>query len=156
MSYNQQGVGGYQSQHDEMLSDREIDARALIRCSTRLEQAIDGNGADMAAYADAVRNNQRLWTMFQVAVCDPENQLPGDLKGILLNLSRYIDRVSFRAVSSYQPELLESLINVNCILAKGLLKNPEAEVTQGQSAPQAYAPAPAEAPPVITSVMTSA
>jgi len=128
---------------------RETDKRALLSCAGRLKAALDDAGKDMQSYAEAIRHNQRLWTIFQVALCDPENPLPRDLKVTLLNLSRYIDKVSFRAIAAFTPQLLTSLIDINRIIAAGLNKKPAATVPP---------PLKMDQPPmsVPTSVMTTA
>ncbi|HEU0117439.1 MAG TPA: flagellar biosynthesis regulator FlaF [Alphaproteobacteria bacterium] len=146
---NQDKVGAYASnqQQEAELDGRETDKRALLNCAIRLKLALDDAGKDMATYVEAIRHNQRLWTIFQVALCDPENPLPRDLKVTLLNLSRYVDKVSFRAISSFAPNLLNSLIDINRIIANGLGKK------TGQAAVQ-QPPAQPLTPP--TSVMTSA
>src|SRR5262249_28692993 len=92
-------------------NSREIDARALLTCASRMQTALDQG--DKAVLGDAIRHNQRLWTIFQVALCDPDNALPKDLKMTLLSLSRYIDRTSFRAVAEFSPQLVKSLIDIN-------------------------------------------
>lgn len=107
---------------EEDIDGREIDRRALMSCATRMNIALSDGGKDMPSYVDAIRHNQRLWTLFQVALCDPDNQLPRHLKLTLLNLSRYVDRVSFRAVTEFVPQLLTSLIEINRIIAIGLAK----------------------------------
>jgi hypothetical protein len=90
--------------------------------------------------------------MFQVAVCDPDNTLPRDLKITLLSLSRYIDRVSFRAVTKFAPQLLTQLIDINRMVAAGLAKKPPLPV---ENTPQVTAapPPPVQAP---VSFVTSA
>jgi flagellar protein FlaF len=130
-------------------NSRDIDARALLSCASRLQVALDSGAQDIHAYADAVRHNQRLWTIFQVALCDPDNPLPKDLKMTLLNLSRYIDRTSFRVIGEFSPQLVKSLIDINRAIAAGLSRKPpvSAEVK------------PVTAPPVDpanVSLMTSA
>jgi flagellar protein FlaF len=136
------------TQKDNETDNREIDKRALLACASRLKMALDTDGTDMKAYGDALRHNQRLWTMFQVAICDPDNLLPHDLKVILLNLSRYVDRVSFRAVSEYSPDLLSSLIDINRTIAVGLGKTAQAELPLAAPVEQSLTPP--------TSVMISA
>ncbi len=144
---------------------RETDKRALLRCAGQLQEALNDGGKDMKAYADALRSNQRLWTIFQVSLCDPENTLPRDLKVTLLNLSRYVDRTSFRAISEFMPQLLNSLIDINRTIAAGLKPVPQAAgVAPGVNAgvnPSAYptsaqAMTPPPQMPVAGSVSTSA
>ena len=98
----QDKLGAYSTHQNSELDGREIDKRALLGCASRLREALDAAGRDMQIYGDAIRKNQRLWTMFQVALCDPENALPRDLKITLLNLSRYVDRTSFRAIIGFR------------------------------------------------------
>ena|SRR6185312_60413 len=126
-------------------SDREIEARALLTCANQLDAAREAQN-DHTFYAQAIRRNQHLWTIFQVALCDPSNPLPAELKNILLNLSCYVDKVSFRAIAEYKPALLASLIEINRNIAAGLSKKP---------ATQAPAAMPTGLPPGAP-VMTSA
>src|ERR1700753_1201721 len=98
-------------------SDREIEARALLTCASQLAAAAQGQGKDKKFYSDAIRSNQRLWTIFQVALCDPTNPLPVELKNILLNLSCYVDKISFRALNEFKPPLLVNLIEINRSIA---------------------------------------
>lgn len=125
----QDKVGAYSTQQRQATTGREIDKRALLNCASRLKDALDDDGKDIKLYADAIRHNQRLWTIFQVALCDPENKLPRDLKAILLSLSRYVDRVSFQAIGGFMPDILASLIDINRNIAAGLGKNPPAQET---------------------------
>ena len=112
-------------------NSRDTDARALLACARRLDDAkalLINNPRSkeyLSVYADAIRHNQRLWTIFQVAIADPENPLPDHLKITLLNLSRYIDKTSFRAIGKYQPTLIDSFININRMIAAGLSKKVE-------------------------------
>jgi flagellar protein FlaF len=111
-------------------NSRDTDSRALLACARRLDDAKQLMQDDMKSkenlklYGEAVRHNQRLWTIFQVALSDPQNPLPQDLKVTLLNLSRYVDRTSFNAVGKYRPDLIDSLVNINRIIAAGLSKQP--------------------------------
>jgi flagellar protein FlaF len=141
-------MGQYASTQNQTESDnREIDKRALLTCASRLKGVLDAGGTDKKEYCDALRHNQRLWTIFQVALCDPENPLPRDLKVILLNLSRYVDRVSFRAIGDFSPALLTSLIDINRTIAVGLGKKAQAEAAMSTASPPITPP---------TSVMVSA
>ena len=150
----QEKLGSYSDAELPPLNDREVDARALLSCASGLRAAIDNQGQDMLFYGDAIRRNQRLWTLFQVALCEPDNQLPKNLKGILLNLSGYVDRVSFRAMSAYAPQLLNSLIDINRMIATGLQVRAVNEERKTEK--QAAAPQSAPQPVVPGSVMISA
>jgi flagellar biosynthesis regulator FlaF len=147
----QEKVGAYGAHQQVQIDGREIDKRALLNCANRLRTALDDDGKDMNLYAAAIRHNQHLWTIFQVALADPANELPRDLKMTLLRLSGYIDRVSFRAITAFAPQLLNSLIDINRALAAGLAKKPQTQQAQG---PAANAPATAAGMPAA--IMTSA
>jgi flagellar protein FlaF len=139
-------LDAYKTHQHKGESDREIEARALLNCAGQLATASQ-SGEDKTFYTEAIKRNQRLWTMFQVALCDPSNPLPHELKTVLLNLSCYVDKVSFRAIAEYRPALLTNLIDINRSIATGLSKKP------GTADP---APAIPGEPPSATSVMTTA
>jgi len=137
---------------------REIDARALLTCASRLNSAKELMEGDLKSkdnlkvYGEAVRNNQRLWTIFQVALSDPENPLPMPLKINLLTLSHYVDKTSFAAVGKYAPNLIDSLININRIIAAGLSKKQSGDVSGSPST----APSQSSGADSASSLMTSA
>jgi flagellar protein FlaF len=121
-----QQVGSYAQNQQTSESVRETEARALLNCASRLAAAQDiNNGYEY--YIDAIKHNQELWTLFQVMLADPQNPLPRDLKITLLNLSRYVDKVSLRASAEYNPDLLNSLIDINKQIAAGLSTAPSME-----------------------------
>lgn len=151
-----QKLQNYSNTLDIQVDDREAEARALLSCASRLRSAIDDQGKDLEAYGNAIRHNQRLWTMFQVALCEPDNQLPQGLKTTLLNLGRYVDKASFRAVQEFSPHLLNSMIDINRMIATGLRHKVPGSETQAQTPVQSSSvPRQAERPTTST-VMTSA
>ena len=131
---------------------RESEARALLNCSSKLKFARDPKSS-REELGEAVKLNQRLWTLFQVSLCEPDNQLPHDLKITLLSLSRYVDKTSFQILANNDRGMISSLININRTLAKGLSMNNEVQPTTGQ-ATQTQATQTDDAPP--PSVFTSA
>lgn len=149
-----QQLGAYATHQQKTETVRETEARALLNCANRLVAAQDPKNG-MEAYLDAIRQNQHLWTLFQVTLTEPDNPLPRDLKVILLNLSRFVDKVSLRASAEYNPSLLTSLVNINRQIAAGLSvasAAPAAGVSaaagaaSASSSSQAGAPQAGEAP----------
>jgi flagellar protein FlaF len=136
----------YKAHQHEQETPRDTEARALLGCARRLEEACRPD-AGMESYIHAIRHNQQLWTIFQVCLCEPDNALPRDLKILLLNLSRYVDKVSFRALTEYAPDQLKSLIDINRNIAAGL---------GVKAAAQAATTAPMAPPPSSGQVMTTA
>lgn len=100
-------------------SVRETEAHALLNCASRLEFACQPE-CPRQDFMEAIRYNQKLWTVFQSCLCDKSNPLPRDLKTLLLNLSVYIDKTSFRAMAEHNARYLQSLIKINRNLAAGL------------------------------------
>jgi flagellar protein FlaF len=73
-----------------------------------------------ASLDKALKFNQRLWTFFQVALTDPENPLPKQIKENVLSLSLFIDKRIFEVMAFPSPEKLDILININTNIAAGL------------------------------------
>lgn len=119
---------------------RETEAHALLSCANRLELACkpDCSKEDFVAH---VQHNQQLWTLFQVTLCEPDNQLPRDLKATLLNISRYVDKASFAAIGNGNKDTLKGLISINKNIAAGLSVKPKSEtVTTGATVPPTSPP----------------
>ncbi len=140
----------YQTHQRQDETLRETEAHALLSCASRLEAARQPDSSK-EEFGEALRHNQHLWTIFQAGICDPENQLPRDLKVLLLNLSRYVDKVTFRALAETNRNLLRSLININRTLASGLRKG-----AQEPKAVQTAAPPPVQTGDGAKTVITSA
>lgn len=133
-----QNVAAYQQASiTETENVRETEARALLNCAARLAKAQEPE-AGMDFYLDAVRHNQQLWTIFQVTLCEADNPLPRDLKVTLLNLSRFVDKMSLRAQAEYTPSLLTSLIDINRHIAAGLSVKPESQMMPASVVPSSF------------------
>lgn len=150
---NQNLKNAYGSHQQTGESVRQTEARALLSCASKLED-VRRPEASREEFGAAVRHNQKLWTFFQVCLCEPDNPLPRDLKVLLLNLSKYVDKTSFRAVTEDNRDLLGSLININRTIAVGLSKNNEAQAPQQQAQTMAPPPVPENYKP--GSMITSA
>ncbi|QQR68337.1 MAG: flagellar biosynthesis regulator FlaF [Alphaproteobacteria bacterium] len=118
------GTSAYSLSQQNGESPRQTEARALTNCANRLRKAQEDKG-NFDEYIDAIRHNQQLWTLFQSTITETTNQLPVDLKITLLNLSKFVDKVSLRASAEYNPDLLTSLIEINRQIAAGLSTSPE-------------------------------
>jgi flagellar protein FlaF len=121
---------------------RETEALALLNCANRLEAACkpDCSDDDFVAH---VKHNQELWTIFQSCLCDKSNELPADLKTILLNLSIFVDKTSVSAIMDRNVESLKSLIDINRNLAAGIRVKAKA-TSSGDGMP----PSPAASGPI--------
>jgi len=110
------------------VSGRELEARALYKAARLLEDCVrdwdtPGNGERLD---QAIRFNQRLWTMFQTEMARADHALPLELRINLLRLSQFIDRRTFEVMSEPEASKLRALIDLNRQIAAGLQATPEA------------------------------
>jgi flagellar protein FlaF len=117
------------------LSGREIEAFALMQASFKIKECQNNwNAADREANLnEALRNNQRVWSILQGELIKEDNPLPKQIKEDILSLSIFIDTRTFEVMLHPAPEKLTILIDINLNIAAGLNKNPD---SNGQAAGQ--------------------
>lgn len=120
MQYN--GVKSYQAVEKKTLSGRETEARVLTQGALKLiECQKNWDAPDIKHRLDeALYYNQKIWSIFQTEVSNPENPLPRRIKIDILQLSRYIDKKIFKAMAFPSPEHLDMIIKINKNIAAGL------------------------------------
>lgn len=103
---------------------REIEAEALTLGAHKLIHCRDNWESEerKELLAEALKFNQKLWTIFQANLVTKENHLPEDLKSNLLKLSSYVDKKIFQIMAWPSPEKLKPIIDINLSLAAGLRK----------------------------------
>jgi flagellar biosynthesis activator protein FlaF len=113
-------------------SPREIEAEALALGARKLIYCRDNWEAEerKMLLAEALKFNQRLWTIFQASLATPENLLPKSLKLNLLQLSSYVDKKIFQIMAYPSPDKLAPIIDINLRLAEGLRKKPDPQAGQ--------------------------
>jgi flagellar protein FlaF len=128
---------------------RSTEAWALGEASRRLALAakLDDKGE---ALREALRLNQRLWSIFQAALSEPDCPLPKDVRDNVLALSVMIDRHVMARLADLDGSKIGPILDINRAIAEGLSAK---SVQPAQRAP-AHAPAPAQAaagrPPVMS------
>ena len=118
----QNAVKSYQSVDKETMSGRETEARVLTQAALKLidcQKNWDMPGRD-AQLDNALRYNQRIWSIFQVEVSKPENPLPENIKVNILHLSRFIDKRIFDTMAFPEKHKLDIIIKINQNIAAGL------------------------------------
>ncbi len=112
----------YQTVENVTLSGRELEASILRRSAMRLSAVQEKwNDTDRDEMLDeALRYNQRLWTLFQVELSEASNTMPDELKRNLLSLSAFVDKRTFEVLSDPDPQKLSILIEINRNIAAGL------------------------------------
>lgn len=116
----------YQAVEQSTLTGRELEAMLLAKAAARLRAAQDGlqTAQDLEQLDEALRYNQRLWTVLQTELLDANNPLPADLKQNLLALIGFIDQRTFALMADPRPERLDILIRINLEIAAGLQNRP--------------------------------
>ena len=132
-------VEAYQSIDRTTMSGRETEARVLTQAALKLKHCQDNwDAIDRDAKLDeALKYNQRIWSVFQGEMMKEDNPLPQQLKQDLLNLGAFIDRRIFETMAYPAPEKLSVIININQNIAAGLRGSPTNEPAPGfgQSSP---------------------
>ncbi|AUN32039.1 flagellar biosynthesis regulator FlaF [Niveispirillum cyanobacteriorum] len=130
---------------------RDVEAWGLTEAARRLIHARQApENPDLLRQALSL--NQRLWTIFQTSMVDPECPLPKDIRDNVLALSIIVDRQTFDRLIDLDVNKLDRLIDINRAVATGLSQRPAASAASpaaaSASAPPQTAPMPKpQAPP---------
>ena len=116
----------YKSAQINNMSGREIEAGALTRCALILSKCQKNWEAPDRdeELAEALRINQRVWTVLQSELIKEDNPLPIGIRKNLLTLSVFIDKRIIEVMAHPAPEKLKIIIDINLNLAAGLRGNP--------------------------------
>lgn len=112
----------YESGARTSQSNRELEAEALFKAARQLEDVCrtwSQPGRD-ARLLDAVRFNQRLWTLFQAELARASHPMPRALRQDLLRLSTFVERRLLEVLATPDAGRLAVVIEVNRQLAHGL------------------------------------
>ena len=116
----------YQTVDRTTMSGRETESRVLAQAALKLKDCQDNwDGEDRNSRLDeALKYNQRIWSVFQSELAREDNPLPGQLKQGLLRLGAFIDRRIFETMAFPAPEKLTAVININQNISAGLRGSP--------------------------------
>ena len=120
--YAAQQLEAYRTVSKTTESSREIEAMVLTKAALKLTEIQNNwDAPDRDAKLDeALRHNQRIWSIFQGELMKADNPLPKQLKQDILSLSAFIDKRIFEVMAQPAPEKLAVIINLNLNLAAGL------------------------------------
>jgi flagellar protein FlaF len=104
------------------MSGRETEARVLTKGALKLVacQKNWGSSDRNALLDEALKYNQRIWSLFQIEISKKENPLPTQIKRNILALSRFIDQRIFDTMAFPEPQKLDIIIKINNNIAAGL------------------------------------
>jgi flagellar protein FlaF len=116
----------YRNVQKATLSGRDLEAEVLSKAAYKLkfcQNNWDSPNRD-ELLDEALKYNQKIWTVFQAELAKPENPLPEKIKQDLLSLSVFVDKRIFEIMSFPAPEKLNAIININLNIAAGLKGSP--------------------------------
>jgi flagellar biosynthesis activator protein FlaF len=116
----------YRNVQKATLSGRDLEAEVLSKAAYKLKYCQnnwDSPNRD-ELLDEALKYNQKIWTVFQAELAKPENPLPEKIKQDLLSLSVFVDKRIFEIMSFPAPEKLNAIININLNIAAGLKGSP--------------------------------
>jgi len=122
---------------------RSTEAWALGEASRRLALAAKMNDKG-EALRDALRLNQRLWSIFQAALSEPDCPLPKEVRDNVLALSVMIDRHVMARLADLDGSKIGPILDINRAIAEGLAAK------SAQPAPRMPAAAAAPAQPATS------
>jgi flagellar biosynthesis activator protein FlaF len=117
-----QQLAAYRTVQKITSSGREIEALVLTRAAQKLVEVQNNwDACDRDEMLDeALRYNQRIWSIFQGELLKEDNPLPRQLRADILSLSAFIDRRIFEVMASPNPEKLKVIVRINLNIAAGL------------------------------------
>jgi flagellar protein FlaF len=121
-----QSLRAYENASKATQSGREIEAAVLTKAALKLKECRDNWDAPNRdqKLEEALRFNQRVWSIFQSELSREDNELPKKLRLDILLLAAFIDRRIFETMAFPSPEKLNIVININNNLAAGLRGSP--------------------------------
>ncbi len=115
-------VNAYHKVNKATMSPRQLEASILNRAAAMLQAVQDRwDATDREQKLDeALKYNQKLWSVFQVDLASDENQLPKKLREDILSISLFVDKRTFDLMVKPEREKISVLININQNIAAGL------------------------------------
>ena len=113
---------GYQKTQNTVDNNREVataetDAIVLRQAAERLQKAKQLPNEDY--FEETLLYNQLIWTVIQSEMT-AENPLSKEIKANLVSLSIFVDKQTAKAIGTREPELLNTLIDINRNISLGL------------------------------------
>ena len=117
----------YNTINKATMTGREIEAAVLTKAALKLsdcQKHWDDEDRE-ERLNEALKFNQRVWSIFQGELAREDNPLPKKLRFDVLRLSAFIDRRILETMASPAPEKLGVVIDINNNIAAGLRGSPQ-------------------------------
>ena len=107
-------------------SGNEIEAAVLTKAALKLKECQENWDAPDRddRLEEALKYNQRIWSIFQSELVREDHELPKKLRLDILRLAAFIDRRIFETMAFPSPEKLNIVIDINNNISAGLRSSP--------------------------------
>jgi flagellar biosynthesis activator protein FlaF len=108
------------------LSGREIEAAVLTKAALKLKNCQrnwDGDDHEVGL-DEALKFNQRMWSILQGELMREDNPLPKNVQRDLAALGAFVDKRIIEVIAYPSPEKLNIVIDINHNIAAGLRNSP--------------------------------
>ena len=109
----------------EGIPQNQLEAEVLIKYASKLNRIRENWEEDKNTLDDVLEKNRKLWTVLVDGINTEENKLPVEIKQNIANLALFIFKKTVSIMAHPDPNALESLININLNIAKGLNQKPQ-------------------------------
>ncbi len=119
-------VRAYETVDRATMSGRNLEAAVLTKAAQKLKICQDNwDSADLDKKLDeALKFNQRIWSIFQGELIREDHPLPKKLRLDILKLGAFVDRRILETMAYPSPEKLNIVVSINKNLAAGLRDSP--------------------------------
>jgi len=123
------------------MTDREVEAHVLTKAALMFRRCQENwdRGGSNGMLDEAVRFNQKIWSIFQGEMVRSDHPMPRKLREDILTLSKFIDRRCFDVMAFPEVRKLDILIRINLNLAAGLRGSAGDETAEAAEVPVAEA-----------------
>ena len=139
----QPAIQAYNKTQTLALSQRELEARALLKAASKLQWLKENWEPTIATMEDPLSHNRQVWTIFLDAATDPQSTMPADMRSNMIGLCRFVINQCMRMLFEPDPQKLDLMIEINQHIAAGLRGREGSDLPSGavSRAPEAAAAA---------------
>ena len=121
-----QSLRAYEKVSQATQSGSEIEAAVLTKAALKLKECQENWDAPDRddRLEEALKYNQRIWSIFQSELVREDHELPKKLRLDILRLAAFIDRRIFETMAFPSPEKLNIVIDINNNISAGLRSSP--------------------------------
>jgi flagellar biosynthesis activator protein FlaF len=124
----QPGIHAYAKTQIQALSQRELEARALLKAASKLQALKQNWDPSISAIEDPLSHNRKVWAIFLASATEPDCPLPPDARKNIIGLARFVINQCMRLLFEPDVTKLDLLIEINQHIAAGLRGNAGTEV----------------------------